>query len=561
MPQKAGGSMNSITDIETTEDLFNLSPYINGLAKFTSKCQTPMTIALQGSWGSGKSSMMNLLQSRIISTDNNALFIRFNTWQYSQFQFSDNLPITFLSGLIEKISDAEAENNNNTIHTVIKETAKTLLKLTADIAIGSTAGQVIGEAIDSFDEIKKDNSKRQTVVKTIEELKKGFAELVKKRCEEDHKDRIVFFIDDLDRLQPQKAVELMEILKIIIECKACVFVLAIDYEVVSRGVRAKYGNDIVESKVKNFFDKIIQVPFSLPVSKYDLSHYIEQLIDASGLSAELKEIKNPDGHIASEYVDMIRLSIGGNPRSIKKLLNTFRLLTFIISEAKNVSYPILFSALLLQLAYEKVYNYLLENCGSKEQLEEFFKLFDNAESLRKSESIFQERIGLKEYTELEQEYLCLFLNKFCESIVGRQNGSEDELTDELADVVRSTLFTSAVTATTAEASNTEINFDTKIDDIFETVKCIKAGIDIGKNVDQKLISEAKKAVAQNAGKQVSCVSSECTRGLGIKADTFENYVDRFLNQKDKKLVEVIIETNKNKRILAENVRRKFSTLL
>ncbi|MPM73287.1 hypothetical protein SDC9_120264 [bioreactor metagenome] len=118
----------------------------------------------------------------------------------------------------------------------------------------------------------------------------------------------------------------MEILKIIIECESCVFVLAIDYEVVSRGVRAKYGQDITENKVKNFFDKIIQVPFALPVSRYDLSNYIKELITAADLDNELKEIKTENGQISSDYIDMIRLSIGGNPRSIKRLLNTFRLL-------------------------------------------------------------------------------------------------------------------------------------------------------------------------------------------------------------------------------------------
>lgn len=45
----------------------------------------------------------------------------------------------------------------------------------------------------------------------------------------EHKDRVVIFVDDLDRLVPSKAVELLEVLKLFLDCKQCVFVLAIDY--------------------------------------------------------------------------------------------------------------------------------------------------------------------------------------------------------------------------------------------------------------------------------------------------------------------------------------------
>lgn len=68
----------------------------------------------------------------------------------------------------------------------------------------------------------------KTAVQSIESLQSSFNTLVEERCSADRKERMVFFIDDLDRLPPQRAVELMEIFKIILECEKCVFVLAID---------------------------------------------------------------------------------------------------------------------------------------------------------------------------------------------------------------------------------------------------------------------------------------------------------------------------------------------
>lgn len=75
----------------------------------------------------------------------------------------------------------------------------------------------------------------------IENLHQHFQEVVDRACARENKDRVVIFVDDLDRLVPAKAVELLEVLKLFLDCKQCVFVLAIDYEVVIRGAIEKYG--------------------------------------------------------------------------------------------------------------------------------------------------------------------------------------------------------------------------------------------------------------------------------------------------------------------------------
>jgi hypothetical protein len=40
-------------------------PYIDSLVQSIMDCDTPMTIAIQGDWGSGKTSMMNLIDASI----------------------------------------------------------------------------------------------------------------------------------------------------------------------------------------------------------------------------------------------------------------------------------------------------------------------------------------------------------------------------------------------------------------------------------------------------------------------------------------------------------------
>lgn len=88
-----------INDQVTSADLFNIEDYTNGLAEYIRKCSAPMTIAIQGSWGSGKISMMRRIQKAI---NDDCCWIEVNTWQYSQFDLGNNLPLVFYKCLIEK---------------------------------------------------------------------------------------------------------------------------------------------------------------------------------------------------------------------------------------------------------------------------------------------------------------------------------------------------------------------------------------------------------------------------------------------------------------------------
>ncbi len=54
----------SLSDIPFKECVndFGTERYVNGLIKFIENSSAPITIALQGEWGSGKTSMMTRLQ-------------------------------------------------------------------------------------------------------------------------------------------------------------------------------------------------------------------------------------------------------------------------------------------------------------------------------------------------------------------------------------------------------------------------------------------------------------------------------------------------------------------
>ena len=54
-----------LTDEAATVDLFNINKHLDGLSRFIKACNTPMTISIQGSWGSGKTSIMKMVEHEI----------------------------------------------------------------------------------------------------------------------------------------------------------------------------------------------------------------------------------------------------------------------------------------------------------------------------------------------------------------------------------------------------------------------------------------------------------------------------------------------------------------
>lgn len=81
----------------------------------------------------------------------------------------------------------------------------------------------------------------------------------------------VIFIDDLDRCLPEKAVEALELIKTIFNLESFAFVLALDEEVVERGIGHRYRDYAMVNKKPEmpitgfeYLEKIVHLPFRLP---------------------------------------------------------------------------------------------------------------------------------------------------------------------------------------------------------------------------------------------------------------------------------------------------------
>lgn len=423
------------TDQAATEDLFDINKYIDGLTKFISVCNTPMTISIQGSWGTGKTSIMQIIRGKLSSKIQT---VWFNTWQFSQFNMEDKLPLVMLSKLVSAVADSKSEQ--------AKEMVKRVFEGISRIAVSYATGGATSGA-----EIKELFS--QDFIGQLDSLKESFQSLVNQRAGKDG--RVVIFVDDLDRLEPRKAVELLEVLKLFLDCENCVFVLAIDYDVVCRGVEAKYGKlsdekTANENKGKSFFDKIIQVPFKMPVAEYNIQNYILKCFEEIGIACSPQEI--------GTYENLIRRSIGANPRSMKRLFNAYLLLKIVVTDdvlETDKNKLLLFAVLCLQHSFEKTYEYLVRNRNSLTG--EDLRLLETGEDYKD----VKERLNGIEFSEEEFSRLRPFMESFL-SLTNRDENTDEISGEEMKNLVN-VLGISSITSAGDEAKPFKVK--TEVSDI------------------------------------------------------------------------------------------------
>ena len=202
----------------------------------------------------------------------------------------------------------------------------------------------------------------------IMQLKEEIAKLIDEALSKDSsKQGFTFYIDDLDRIDPPVAVEILELLKNIFDLEKCVFILAIDYDVVIKGLMPKFGEltDANEREFRSFFDKIIQLPFSMPVASYSVDTF---LVDALRKIEFFNEAELGTPSLAETLSEITRLSVGTNPRSLKRLTNTLALISIINAKQKRgdaasqerVAKVLNYALVCIQIAYPYIYNQLTE---------------------------------------------------------------------------------------------------------------------------------------------------------------------------------------------------------
>lgn len=347
-------------------DLFGIKVYQQALMQYIKLADTPITIALQGEWGSGKTSLMNLLRWNLCDVDGAQFYpVWINTWQFSLMKTPAQAIVSILEGIINQIGRLNPSHKWEESKKKIGGIFKKIAAVGTKVAVGTIG--VDSEAVDGL--FGEDNGQSDIV-----QLKEEIARLVEDSLNHNpSKTGFIFYIDDLDRIDPPVAVEILELLKNIFDLPKCIFILAIDYDVVIKGLKPKFGEltDKNEREFRSFFDKIIQLPFSMPVASYNIDAFLIDALAKINFFTEA-EIQNPQ--LQEDISELARLSVGTNPRSLKRLSNTLSLISIInatiaetvTKDVGNKHKTINFGLVCMQIAYPYIYNQLAEEPDFKQ---------------------------------------------------------------------------------------------------------------------------------------------------------------------------------------------------
>lgn len=234
---------------DPTKDLFGHAPFAKALATAISgyKSSDGIVLALYGPWGSGKSTVLGFVEHELetLPAATRPVTVTFNPWWFSGHE---SLARAFLS---------QMEAVLPTKHAGFKKLGEKLNEFSGAIGTAADilgakfgvpgAGKVASAAIGLF--------KPKPKPVDVPALKKSISKLLLQE-----KKRILVIIDDIDRLHPEEVRQLFTVIKALADFPYVTYLLAFDKEVASHAIEKQMG-----LPGERFLEKIIQVPFELPM--------------------------------------------------------------------------------------------------------------------------------------------------------------------------------------------------------------------------------------------------------------------------------------------------------
>lgn len=285
------------------DDRFGIDRFAQALARSFRNIESPIgaTIALNGPWGSGKSSAVNLIRHHLNSEVENGRLeiIDFKCWW---FRGEEALTLAFL----QELNASLRKNLSDKAKKLIPQLCKTLLQ----------AGPVVGPAMNlatsgvwgaltsgSMDFAKRFFSEGESIERIFQRLSKALDEQTK---------RFLVVVDDIDRMMPNEALLIFRLVKSVGRLPNVMYLLVFDRDLAEKAVTERYP-----SEGPHFLEKIIQASFELPLpARDDLNaatlSQIETLCDPPKDTDQLRRFMNVFYDAVSPYLntprDLARLS-------------------------------------------------------------------------------------------------------------------------------------------------------------------------------------------------------------------------------------------------------------
>ena len=247
-------------------DTLERKPLVEFLASLIGRLEGPFVLALDSPWGTGKTTIVKMLQARLAMDQIKCVY--FNAWKVDYV--TD--PLVALVSALDDIhltddgAEAAFRGHLKTAKKITSAVAKRavvagfkaatlgILDIEDDLEkmAADAAGEVAGNLVDAFQKEKQALEKfRGEVEKAIKQFKAA-----------GKKETLVFFIDELDRCRPTFAIEMLERIKHLFDVPNIVFVLSIDKSQLEASTAAVYGEKI---NAPEYLRRFIDLEYGIPM--------------------------------------------------------------------------------------------------------------------------------------------------------------------------------------------------------------------------------------------------------------------------------------------------------
>jgi hypothetical protein len=307
--------------------------YARAFAGIIRESEPRFAIGIFGNWGSGKTTLMQAIDEQLAG-DRDVITLWFNAWRYER---EEHLIVPLLDTLREALLKWATDNlDHEEQSSRAKRAAATVARAAQAILLGLTvqAGVPGGFQL-ALDASKVVSDWRQEPDEAATEpqsfyhasftaLRDSLAQVVGA-----DRQRIVIFVDDLDRCLPANALQVLESMKLFFDLTGFVFVVGLDRQVVEGAIEAKYGEGHgagrpADPPIKgtDYIKKIFQVPFTLPsVSLHQLDELLGSIAPPQISHTQDKDLWQ---RVRQHLVHLIT-DAGVNPREVKRYLNAYTL--------------------------------------------------------------------------------------------------------------------------------------------------------------------------------------------------------------------------------------------
>ncbi|KAF1074535.1 P-loop NTPase fold protein [Halodesulfovibrio sp. MK-HDV] len=262
---------------------------IRNLTTLMEGTDTPMVMTVSAPWGSGKSSFVKMWKAHLESEKGGRHpCIMFDAWKHDFHKE----PLLAVMGEIGSYLASQKKDSSNCSKAVdaclnhlpfLLRIGEKALKLYSTVdPTAAIGGAALAKGGDFAEAVKKYVSQEHSDVKTrMIKFKNALKAFVKEATKAPNSDPLYFFVDELDRCDPEYAIRLLESVKHFFDVEGIVFVLSVDRKKLGSMVKVRYGEGFnAEGYLKRFVDVDYQI--KAPEHEEFILLLSEQLVPSLG---------------------------------------------------------------------------------------------------------------------------------------------------------------------------------------------------------------------------------------------------------------------------------------